>query len=100
VNVAVEQRYVWLIVLAAVIGVLGAAGNVVFRLVIEGAHWFFQGNTAALGRAGILVSLLGGGFALIALDRLFPGEALGYGFPRFLEMLHLQGALVKRRWIW
>ncbi|TMA47251.1 MAG: chloride channel protein, partial [Deltaproteobacteria bacterium] len=30
---------------------------------------------------------------------MFPGEVLGYGFPRFLEMLHLQGARVKRRWM-
>src|SRR5205823_2104522 len=36
---------------------------------------------------------------LLLLDRVFPGEVLGYGFPRFLEMLHLQGARVKRRWM-
>src|SRR5207247_220250 len=36
---------------------------------------------------------------LLVLDRVFPGEVLGYGFPRFLEMLHLQGARVKRRWM-
>src|SRR5262249_52820559 len=42
---------------------------------------------------------VGGGVAVLALDRLFPGEVLGYGFPRFLEMLHLQGGAVKRRWI-
>jgi len=94
-----ERRYAGLVLLAALIGVLGAAGNLVFRSVIDGAHWLFQGHTAALGRPGIVVSLLGGGIALLALDRVFPGEALGYGFPRFLEMLHLQGALVKRRWI-
>ena len=91
-----ERRYAGLVLLAAMIGVLGAAGNLVFRSVIDGAHWLFQGHTAALGSAGIVVSLLGGGVALLALDRLFPGEALGYGFPRFLEMLHLHGARVKR----
>jgi CIC family chloride channel protein len=40
-----------------------------------------------------------GGLVLLALERLFPGEVLGYGFPRFLEMLHLHGARVKRRWM-
>jgi len=94
-----ERRYTGLVLLAALIGILGAAGNLVFRSVIDGARWLFQAHTAALGHAGIVVSLLGGGIVLLALDRLFPGEALGYGFPRFLEMLHLQGALVKRRWI-
>src|SRR5206468_11360874 len=36
---------------------------------------------------------------LLIFDRLFPGEALGYGFPRIREMLHLQGGRVKRRWM-
>jgi CIC family chloride channel protein len=96
---ASERRYAWLIVLAALIGVLGALGNVVFRRAIEGATWLFQGRAAILGRAGIPVALLAGGLVLLLLDRLFPGEVLGYGFPRFLEMLHLQGARVKRRWM-
>jgi len=67
--------------------------------VIAGATWLFQGHAAGLGRPGIPLALLAGGLALLILDRLFPGEVLGYGFPRFLEMLHLQNALVKRRWM-
>jgi len=94
-----ERRYAWLIGLAVVTGVLGAVGNVVFREAIAGATWLLQGRFAPLGRAGIPLALLSGGLALLALDRLFPGEALGYGFPRFLEMLHLHGASVKRRWM-
>ena len=80
-----ERRYAWLIGLAVVTGVLGAVGNVVFREAIAGATWLLQGRFAPLGRAGIPLALLSGGLALLALDRLFPGEALGYGFPRFLE---------------
>src|SRR5437868_6176564 len=94
-----ERQYAGLIVLAAMVGLLGAAGNVAFRAVIAGATWLFRQQLASLGTPGIPVSLVAGGVALLVLDRLFPGEALGYGFPRFLEMLHLQGALVKRRWI-
>src|SRR5207245_8996704 len=76
-----------------------ATVNVVFRAAIAGATWLFQGLTAPLGRPGIPLALVAGGLALLALDRVFPGEVLGYGFPRFLEMLHLQGARVKRRWM-
>jgi CIC family chloride channel protein len=94
-----ERRYAWFVALAAVTGVLGAVGNVVFRLAIEGATWLFQTSTTPLGRGAIVASLLAGGATLLVLDRLFPGEVLGYGFPRFLEMLHLQGARVKRRWM-
>ncbi|TMB11741.1 MAG: hypothetical protein E6J71_25060, partial [Deltaproteobacteria bacterium] len=96
--VRVERQYAWLMALAVVTGLLGATGNVVFRTAIAGATWLFQGLTAPLGRPGIPLALVAGGLALLALDRVFPGEVLGYGFPRFLEMLHLQGARVKRRW--
>jgi CIC family chloride channel protein len=94
-----EGQYAWLLTLAALIGVLGAVGHLVFRSAIDGATWLFQGHVGALGRFGIVPALLAGGVALLLLDRLFPGEVLGYGFPRFLEMLHLQGARVKRRWM-
>ncbi|MCW5892451.1 MAG: chloride channel protein [bacterium] len=88
-----------LVLLAVVIGVLGAAGNVVFRLAIEGFGLLFGAVAAPFGHLGIPLALLAGGVVLLVLDRFFPGEVLGYGFPRFLEMLHLQGARVKRRWI-
>src|SRR5437867_12130816 len=94
-----ERQYAGLIVLAGIVGLLGAAGNVAFRAVIAGATWLFRGRLAGLGAPAIPLALVGGGVALLALDRLFPGEALGYGFPRFLEMLHLHGASVKRRWM-
>ena len=97
--VRVERQYAWLMALAVVTGLLGATGNVVFRTAIAGATWLFQGLTAPLGRPGIPLALVAGGLVLLALDRVFPGEVLGYGFPRFLEMLHLQGARVKRRWM-
>src|SRR5438128_8272410 len=94
-----ERQYAGLVALAALIGVLGAVGNLVFRYAIAGSSWLFQGFAASLGWPGIVPALLVGGVVLLLLDRLFPGEVLGYGFPRFLEMLHLQGARVKRRWM-
>src|SRR5215470_11709544 len=95
-----ERRYAWLMALAVLTGLLGATGNVVFRLAISGATRLFQvAITDPLGRVGIPLALIAGGLLLLLLDRVFPGEVLGYGFPRFLEMLHLQGARVKRRWM-
>src|SRR5438874_2547091 len=92
------ERRTALMALAVVTGLLGAVGNVAFRAAIAGATWLFRGLLAPLGRPGIPLSLLAGGVALLVLDRVFPDEVLGYGFPRFLEMLHLQAARVKRRW--
>jgi CIC family chloride channel protein len=95
-----QRRYLLLVGLAGLIGVLGAAGNIAFRGVIAASTWLFREQLGApLGPAGIVVALLAGGVALLALDWLFPDEVLGYGFPRFLEVLHLQGAVVKRRWV-
>jgi CIC family chloride channel protein len=94
-----ERQYVWLIALAGVVGLLGAAGNAVFRAAIDASTWLFRTLSAPFGPAAIPVALLAGGGVLLVLDRLFPGEVLGYGFPRFLEMLHLPEARVKRRWI-
>src|SRR2546427_9704690 len=86
-----DGRYAWRIGLAVVTGILGAVGNVVFREAIAGATWLFQGRLAPLGRAGIPLALVAGGLALLCLDRLFPGEGLRHGFPRFLGMLHPHG---------
>jgi CIC family chloride channel protein len=94
-----EREYLALVLLAVAIGVLGAGGNLVFRYAIAASTWLFHGLAAPLGRPGIIVSLLAAGLVLLLLDRLFPGEVLGYGFPRFLEMLHLQEGRVKRRWM-
>ena len=42
---------------------------------------------------------MSGGVAILLLDRIFPGDVLGYGFPNFLEMVNLGTARLKRRWI-
>jgi CIC family chloride channel protein len=87
------------VALAIGVGILGAAGNAGFRLAIEGATEVFQGLAKPFGRPGIPLALVAGAVVLLALERVSPGDVLGYGFPRFLEMVHLHGARLKRRWI-
>lgn len=102
-----EFNYTLQILLAALVGVLAALGNLGFRALIQFFTWLFQGlEWGALGiahgglRLGLVpVVLLSGGVGMILLDRLFPGDVLGYGFPNFLEMVNLGSARIKRRWI-
>ena len=102
-----EFEYVELILLAILVGVLGALGNLGFRALIDLSMWVFHGlEWAALGipRGGLFkllvpVVLLSGGAALLLLNLVFPGDVLGYGFPKFLEIVNLGNARVKRRWI-
>lgn len=102
-----QIEYVWLILLASLIGALAALGNLGFRLLIDFSTYIFRGREwRALGieKGGAFVLLtplilLSGGVALLVLNYFFPGDVLGYGFPNFLAMVHLGGARLKRRWI-
>ena len=102
-----EFNYTLQILLAASVGVLAALGNLGFRALIQFFTWVFLGlEWGALGiahggwRLGLVpIVLLSGGAGMILLDRLFPGDVLGYGFPNFLEMVNLGSARIKRRWI-
>ena len=102
-----QFEYVQLILLAVTVGVLAALGNLGFRALIELFSWLFRGfewNALGIDRGGwyralIPVILMSGGVAILVLDRIFPGDVLGYGFPNFLEMVNLGTAKVKRRWI-
>jgi CIC family chloride channel protein len=107
-SLRVDQfEYVQLILLAVIVGVLAALGNLGFRQLIELFSWLFRGlEWHALGidqggfhRALIPLVLLSGGVAILVLARIFPGDVLGYGFPNFLEMVNLGTARLKRRWI-
>jgi chloride channel protein, CIC family len=107
-SLRVDQfEYVQLILLAVIVGVLAALGNLGFRQLIEFSSWVFRGlEWHALGidkggfhRALIPIVLMSGGVAILLLDRIFPGDVLGYGFPNFLEMVNLGTARLKRQWI-
>ncbi|HUO04813.1 MAG TPA: chloride channel protein [Candidatus Binataceae bacterium] len=99
--------YVKLIAVSVLVGVMAALGNLGFRVLIQFFSWLFRGfEWAALGISGtgahavlIPIVLMTGGIVILALDRIFPGDILGYGFPNFLAMVNLGTARVKRRWI-
>ena len=102
-----QFEYVQLIILAVTVGVLAALGNLGFRKLIELFSWLFrvlEWNALGIGlggphRALIPLILLSGGVAILLLNRFFPEDVLGYGFPNFLEMVNLGTARLKRRWI-
>src|SRR5271168_2213063 len=102
-----QFEYVQLILLAVTVGVLAALGNLGFRKLIEFFSWLFRGlewnalgiDLGGLNRGLIPLILLSGGVAILLLNRVFPGDVLGYGFPHFLEMVNLGSARLKRRWI-
>jgi CIC family chloride channel protein len=99
-------EYAELILLAGVIGVLAAFGNLGLRELIRGFSWLFLeqeggllGIRHGLGRLLTPIPLLSGGVAVLVLDYLYPGDVLGYGFPNFLETVNLGNARLRRRWI-
>ncbi len=90
--------------LAALIGLGAGFVNVIFRYSLRAARiffWDYLGEWIHAGDHRILLPLLPmAGAAVIALLAFFfPEEIMGYGFPRFLEMVNLRGAKVRRRWI-
>ena len=102
-----QFEYVRLILLAVIVGVLGALGNLGFRELIEFFSWLYRGlewNALGIPRGGwylafVPIILLSGGVGMLLLNMLSPGDVFGYGFPNFLEMVNLGTARIKRRWI-
>ncbi len=102
-----QFEYVQLIFLAVLVGVLSALGHFGFNLLIDFFSWGFRDvEWRALGipHGGFFlifvpIVLLTGGIGMLILAWFFPGDALGYGFPNFLEQVNLGNARIKRRWI-
>jgi CIC family chloride channel protein len=102
-----QFEYVQLILLSVVVGVLAAIGNLGFRKLIEFFSWLFREvewnalgiNEGGWHRALIPIVLMSGGVVILLLDKIFPDDVLGYGFPSFLEMVNLGTAKVKGSWI-
>ncbi|MBU2536920.1 MAG: chloride channel protein [Proteobacteria bacterium] len=95
------------IAIAACIGLMAGAANILFRTTVALVHdHLFIGGSAFLGleKGGLHLLLLPliplcGMVLLIPLSLLFPGEINGYGFPKFLRQVNLEGGIIRFRTI-
>jgi len=93
--------------IAACIGLMAGATNILFRTTVSLVHeYIFVDGSALLGleKGGLHLLLLPliplcGMVLLIPLSLLFPGEINGYGFPKFLRQVNLEGGIVRFRTI-
>ena len=96
-----------MMIIAACIGVVTGISIIIFRTIVGGIEkYFFEGGKAMLGVYDggwhiLLLPLLPltGMILLIPLSLLFPGEVNGYGFPKFLRKVNLEGGYIQARTI-
>ncbi|WP_136798710.1 MULTISPECIES: chloride channel protein [Desulfosediminicola] len=96
-----------MLIIATFIGLMAGLLNILFRTVVELFERFFlHGGKELLGidQGGwnlLLLPLIPmlGMVLLIPLSLLFPGEINGYGLPKFLRKVNLEGGYIKARTI-
>lgn len=96
-----------MMIVAACIGVVTGISIIIFRTIVGGIEkYFFEGGKAMLGvyDGGWRILLLPlfpltGMILMIPLSLLFPGEVNGYGFPKFLRKVNLEGGYIQARTI-
>ena len=92
---------------ASAIGLAAGGANILFRSTVELVRkgLFESGyELLGIGTGGFHLLLLpllpmAGMLLLIPLSLLFPGEVNGYGFPKFLRQVNLEGGIVRFRTI-
>ncbi len=102
-----QFNYVQMVLLAAVVGMLAALGNLGFRALIRWSQAVFlylgldllQIARGGIFRLSVPLVLAAGAVGMLLLDRIFRGDVFGYGFPNFLEQVNLGSARIKRGWI-
>ncbi|NOY23784.1 MAG: chloride channel protein [Acidobacteria bacterium] len=91
------------LVVAAMVGLLSGIGNIIFVEAVEHSQWFFFDilgrDILHLQQGGwhrflIILLPVSGALLLIPLAKIFPGLVNGYGFPKFLEEVHLKMARI------
>jgi len=93
--------------IAVAIGLAAGGANILFRTSVHAIHeHIFVAGSGFLNidQGGFYLLLLPllpicGMLLLIPLSLLFPGEINGYGFPRFLRQVNLEGGIVRFRTI-
>ncbi len=96
-----------MIAIASFIGLAAGGANIVFRTTVDAVHEYvfvFGHELLAIQDGGwhrLLLPLIPifGMVLLVPLSLLFPGEVNGYGFPKFLRQVNLEGGIVKLRTI-
>ncbi|MFV0435915.1 MAG: chloride channel protein [Desulfopila sp.] len=91
--------------IAAFIGVMAGLLNILFRTVVDlvKTYLFIEGHSLLqIDKGGwylLLLPLLpmAGMVLLIPLSLLFPGEVNGYGLPKFLRKVNLEGGYIRAR---
>lgn len=96
-----------MVAIASLIGVMAGVCNILFREAVRLCHFLFMEKGSSLlgidqgGWHGLLLPLIpmAGVALLIPLAYFFPGEVNGYGFPKFLKKVNLEGGYIKARTI-
>ena len=92
-----------MMLIAAIVGLLAALGNVIFVRITDASNEFFMVFIArdllAIGEAGwhrFLLPIIPvlGALLLVPLSLGMPGLVNGYGFPKFLAEVHLNRAQI------
>jgi CIC family chloride channel protein len=92
-----------IIVMSVIVGLLSGLANIIFRATMNFVHEiiFIGGSTILKINEGGLYKLLipllpiTGALLLIPLYYLSREEVYGYGFPRFLERVNIQGGIIR-----
>ncbi|MGV1098671.1 chloride channel protein [Thiovibrio sp. JS02] len=96
-----------MVAIAVAIGLAAGGANILFRACVHFVHqnFFVRGyELFGIGAGGFSLLLLPllpvcGMLLLIPLSLLFPGEINGYGFPKFLRQVNLEGGIIRFRTI-
>ncbi len=94
-----------MVIIASFIGVGAGLVNICFRTSLEFVHHIFFEHGYAFTQLGgwhlLLLPLIPitGMVLLIPLSLLFPGEINGYGFPKFIRKVNMEGGHIRARTI-
>ncbi len=94
-----------MVLIASLIGLGAGLASICFRSTLEFVHHhFFEYGHQFISQGGWHIFLLplipiSGMVLLIPLSLMFPGEINGYGFPKFLRKINMEGGYIRFRTI-
>ncbi len=99
-----SSEYLYVSLLALIIGVLAGSAGIAFKYMIKGFQWLFYGNAGALSHVisslpwyrTLFIPALGG--AIIGpLIYFLAREAKGHGVPEVMSAVALKGGVIQKR---